>query len=120
MENSFGQLMAMGGEFMAGPPFAIWYEYEGDTFVFDNCIPVSKTLPGSGEIRSIMSYGGKVVKVTHTGSYESTQYSWEALEKYISENSLQTNGDPYEVYTTDPGQEPDPARWITELYWPVK
>lgn len=120
MESAFGQLFAFGAENMAGPPFAIWYEYEGPTFVFDNCIPVTKVIPGEGDIKSIMTYEGKVVKVAHTGSYESTQYSWGAMEKYVQENSLQTNGDPYEVYLTNPEQEPDPNKWVTELYWPIK
>jgi effector-binding domain-containing protein len=25
----------------------------------------------------------------------------------------------WEVYLTDPEEEPDPARWRTEVYWPV-
>lgn len=120
MGEALGQLMAVAGDFMAGPPFAIWYKYDGSPFEFDNGIPVSKNVPVDGDIRSIKTYEGKAVKAAHIGSYETTQFSWEAIMKYMEENSLQPNGDPYEVYITDPGSEPDPGKWITELYMPIK
>lgn len=120
MGEAFGKISPLVGDKMAGPPFAIWYQWEGEEFEFDNCIPVSTPIAGSGDVKSIRTYGGKVVMVTHTGSYETTHYSWEALEKYKTEKGMESNGYPYEVYLTDPGQEPDQSKWITELYWPVK
>lgn len=120
MGQAFGQLMAVAGGNIAGPPFSIWYKYDGSPFEFDNGIPVSKNIAVSGDIKSIKTYEGKVVKASHIGSYETTQYSWEAVMKYMEENSLEPNGDPYEVYVTDPGSEPDPAKWITEIYMPIK
>lgn len=120
MGNAFGKLMELGGAQMTGPPFAIWYAWEGDEFEFDNCIPVAGPVAVSGEIKNIKTYAGKVVKVVHTGTYESTQYSWMAIEEYMKSNTLTSNGSPYEVYLTDPGQEPDPNKWVTELYWPIK
>jgi len=120
MGDAFGKLMQMGGAQMAGPPFAIWYVYDGEEFEFDNCIPVSVAMPGSGDIRSIKTYAGKAVTTLHTGSYDSSHYSWKTIEEYIEANNLEKNGDPYEVYMTDPGQEPDPNKWVTGLYMPVK
>lgn len=120
MGNAFGQLMEVGGAKLAGPPFAIWYKWEGEEFEFDNCIPVSAAVPVSGDIKSIKTYAGRAVTVSHTGSYESTQHSWTAVGEFMGANSLEANGDPYEVYLTDPGQEPNPDKWITLLYWPIK
>ncbi len=120
MGITLGRLMQYGGQNMVGPPFSIWHEYVGPTFVFDTGIPVAKPMKGADDIRSVKTYGGKVVKAVHTGSYETTQYSWEAMDAFIKENSLQSNGDPYEVYLTDPMAEPDPAKYVTELYWPIK
>jgi effector-binding domain-containing protein len=105
---------------MAGPPFAIWYEWEGDMMEFDNAIPISKKIKGTNEIVPIKTYGGKVAYVMHTGDYESTQHSWMALENFVKGNNLETNGDPYEVYIKGPETEPDSTKWLTELYWPVK
>ena len=42
------------------------------------------------------------------------------IVSYIKDNNLEMNGAPYEVYVTDPQDVPDPSKWITELYWPIK
>jgi len=123
MGEALGALMAFTGKKgieMAGPPFSIWYEYESDVFEFDSGIPVPGKVMGEGDIKSLKTYGGKVLHATHTGSYESTHHTWGALQKHITDNGLELNGDPYEVYLTDPGSEPDPTKWVTELYWPIK
>lgn len=120
MGQAFGKIMPLAGNKMAGAPFAIWYQWEGETFEFDNCIAVSSPVAGSGDVKSIKTYGGKAVMATHTGAYETTNYTWEAIGAYLAENGLQSTANPYEVYLTDPGQEPDPSKWVTELYWPIK
>jgi len=123
MSQSFELLMAeasKAGVQITGAPFTIWYQWDGDTFEFDSCIPVSGTINATGDIRNIRSYGGKVISLVHTGHYNDSGYSWEALENYLKENGLESNGDPWEVYLTNPQQEPDPMKWMTELVWPVK
>ncbi|MCF8378149.1 MAG: GyrI-like domain-containing protein [Bacteroidales bacterium] len=123
MGSAFGQLMGYietKGMQIAGYPFAIWYVWDGELFEFDNCIPTDKKIPGKDVIKSLDTYAGKVVTVTHKGDYSSTYYSWEAVENYVKENGLEVNGNPWETYITDPQTEPDPSKWITELYWPIK
>lgn len=123
MGKSFGRIMefiSANGAQMTGPPFAIWHERENEVMEFDNAIPIDKNIKGTKEILPIKTYQGKVAHVSHTGDYMTTYHSWTALETYIKENNLETNGIPYEVYITDPQSEPDPSKWITELYWPVK
>ena len=123
MGAAFGQIMQAvqtGGMEMAGAPFAIWYAWDTDKFSFDNCIPVAKVTSVTDPIKVITTYGGKAAMVDHFGSYETTQYSWGVLENYIKDNGLELNGDPMEVYITDPMTEPDQSKWQTTLYWPVK
>ena len=122
MGKSFGKIMefiTVNGAQMTGSPFAIWHDWESEVMEFDNAIPIDKNIKGTQEILPIKTYQGKVAHVIHTGDYMTTNYSWAALETYIKENNLKTNGAPYEVYITDPQSEPDPSKWITELYWPV-
>ncbi len=124
MSSSFGKLMEYiekAGTEMAGMPFAIWYQYEDTTkFVFECAIPVTSKVKGEGDIRFFSTYAGKVVTANHWGDYSTTGNSWGKIMKYLDEKQLQPNGDPYEVYITDPTTEPDPSRWLTELYFPVK
>lgn len=123
MGDSFGALMGYAqqvGVDIAGPPFTIWYDYESEIMEFDCGIPVPGKIIGKGDVKSLETYGGKALSVIHTGPYNTTQYSWGALQKYITDKSLELNGDPFEVYLTDPMTEPDETKWVTELYWPVK
>lgn len=123
MGPAFGEIMhviATNGGQVAGAPFSIWYEWEDEIMEFDNAIPVDKSIKGTDRVIPIKTYQGKTAFVSHMGEYSSTHYSWGSLENYIKENGLETNGSPYEVYITDPETEPDPSKWITELYWPIK
>lgn len=120
MGTAFGKVMPVAGQHMAGPPFAIWYTWEGDQFDFACGVPVKQKVSVSGDLKNQKTYAGNTVMVTHTGSYESTQYSWAVLEEYVENNDLETAGDPWEVYIKGPMEEQDQTKWITELYWPVK
>jgi effector-binding domain-containing protein len=124
MGNSFGKLMEYAGKSSVetgGMPFAIWYQWEDTTkFVYECAIPVLKKVKSEGDIRFFNTYAGKVVTAEHWGDYSTSGNSWAAVMKYVEDNKLEPNGDPYEVYVTDPGTEPNPEKWLTVLYYPVK
>lgn len=71
-------------------------------------------------LQLIETYEGKVIMAQHNGDYSSTHNSWGKIEEYIKANNLEMNGAPWEQYITDPMTEPDPSKWITNLFWPVK
>ncbi len=123
MGDAFGKIMqevGRSGVQMAGSSITIWYEWEGDVFDFDNAIPVANPIDVPKGFQLIKTYTGKVITAQHTGNYNTTQYTWASVENYIKENNLETNGAPWEQYISDPGSEPNPNKWITNLYWPVK
>ena len=64
----------------------------------------------------------RAVKVVFTGDYEHLGNGWSAAYSYLRYKKLKQNKsiDPLEVYVTDPQEEPDPAKWITEIYLPIK
>ena len=55
----------------------------------------------------------------HTGPYEKLADAHKALMGYAQANKLEQKGGPWEVYWTDPGMVPDPAKWRTQLFLPV-
>jgi AraC family transcriptional regulator len=114
------QVVESTGAQVIGSPFCIWYEWENKILEFDNAIPIDRKIKGTKDVLPIKTYQGNVAFVSHMGEYSTTSFSWVALEDYIMENNLEMNGAPYEVYITDPETEPNPANWITELYWPIK
>jgi effector-binding domain-containing protein len=123
MGDAFGKIMEVVGKSgvqMAGPPIAIWYEWESEVFDFDNAIPVANKVKVPDGFQLIKTYAGKAITAQHMGNYNTTYFTWMALEAYLKANELEMNGAPWEQYITDPGSEPDPNKWITNLYWPVK
>ncbi|MBM3437144.1 MAG: hypothetical protein FJY07_13120 [Bacteroidetes bacterium] len=124
MGMSFGLLMdfiGTRGAQMSGTPFAIWYQWDDTAkFVYECAVPVVYKVKGEGDIRFLDTYAGKVVSAEHWGDYSTSGYSWEKVMNYVGENKLEQNGDPWEVYVTDPGSEPNPEKWLTVLYYPIK
>jgi len=63
--------------------------------------------------------GGKCVTCSHLGLYDTLSDTWMKLWVYVSEQDMEPVGDCYDLYVTDPGQEPDVSKWVTELYIPI-
>ena len=63
----------------------------------------------------------EALKTTLKGNYTNLSEAWTEAYKYISENNLeQSDLKPFEIYQNDPGEFPNPADWITEIYIPIK
>ena len=130
--NTMGQKMSeMYGELMtytfkkkiqmAGYPFTIWYSWDMDKpMVFAAAIPMIKKYDGKGRIFPIKIAPTEAVTALHKGSYNSSDFTWMAIDEFIKEHKLVSAGDPWETYITDPTNEPDTSKWETRLYWPIK
>ena len=46
--------------------------------------------------------------------------SYARLVKWIEENGYQTTGAPYELYVKNGYENPNPATWETDIYFPVE
>jgi len=56
----------------------------------------------------------------HVGPYDTLSSTYEALQAWIETQGRTPATAMWEVYLTDPDQEPDPSKWRTEVYWPVE
>lgn len=89
-------------------------------WTIDCIMPLLTPASGTGDIQAGFLAAGPVVMATHSGPYEQLVETYVAIEKWIKDNGLVANGPAWESYVTDPGQEPDPAKWKTEVFFPVK
>ena len=64
-------------------------------------------------------YAGNALKVTYMGPYKGSAGAHEAIATYAETNGKEFVGPPWEVYVNDPSKEPDPNKYITEVYYPV-
>lgn len=129
MESSFfgerygklGAYLGPDAQNMLEMPLAIIKEWdeENDRAVVAVAMACDSDKSGAGEIQKGKSYAGKALKCDFMGPYEATGAAHYAIDDYMKEKGLQMAGDPWEVYRTDPGMEPDTAKWITEVYYPI-
>ena len=82
------------------------------------------SLPGpapraSGRAVPVELPGGTVAVAWHVGPYDTLGETYGTLLAWIVEQGRAIAGPMWEVYWTDPGAEPDPSRWRTEVIVPV-
>ena len=125
MENHFGTIMQFTshqGLEIQGAPIVQWHSYNPDAESEFTCmVPVQiDSAIAAKNVYSINLPETKTVMIKYVGPYEGSYNAWVALDNYVSYNALIINGDPWEEYITDPSNEPDSTKWITNIYFPVK
>ena len=105
----------------AGMPLAIYHNMNMETQAVDveGGMPVVAPLAGSGEIKAGEVPHGRMAVAAHFGPYDTIPETHQALSQWMADNGYQPAGPAWEVYITDPGAEPDPAKWQTDIYYPV-
>ncbi len=106
---------------MTGAPFAIYHKWdmENEIAIVEVAMPVHSQKTSSDRVKKDTSYSGKALKAVYMGPYEGIEEVHYAMDDYIKENNLEISGAPWEVYVTDPTNEPDTSKWTTEIYYPV-
>jgi effector-binding domain-containing protein len=114
-------VQAQGAE-MSGPPFTRYHEIDNDANKVDieAGLPLKAAIEASGRVKPCELPEGKVATTWHTGSYHELQKSYDRLAAWMKEQGLTSRGGFWEVYWTDPGLEPDPSTWRTQILWPVE
>ncbi len=64
--------------------------------------------------------GQECAMLVHKGGYSSLNETYTLLVKWIEDNGYQIAGAPYELYVKTCFQNPDPASWETEVYFPFE
>lgn len=110
---------------IAGVPFTYYHKWdeENNATIFSCGIPTAeKIITTDNDIQTGELKPFKAVKTVLKGDYSNLKEAWETAIKYINDNNLVEieDGAHLEVYRTDPGQFPNPADWITEIYISVK
>ncbi len=103
----------------AGPPFGYYPRMPGDTVEVVVGFPVTGPITAAGDVVPFELPGGRVVTGTHVGPYESLSATYDELIAWSRGEGLTLGGVMWEIYTSDPSAEPDPATWRTNLVWPL-
>ena len=127
MAQNYGNLIAFLGQNrlpMTGMPFTIYNEFGANGgVIMSNALPIKNKVTVTGETNILCAYQEpiKAVRVTLKGNYTHLGKAWEAAQQHLATAGLiASDQKPFEIYTNDPGNFPNPADWTTEIYIPIK
>ena len=113
------EAMRTAGVGLAGPPFVRYLEF-APRIRAEIGFPVLRPAPHIGRVFPGRLPGGRVATVLHIGSYDGLEATYAELHRWLAELGLAPSGPLWEVYWSDPDNEPDPATWCTEIFAPVE
>jgi len=107
-----------------GMPFTIYNEFASNGgVIMSNALPIKNKVTVTGETNILCDYQEptKAVLTILKGNYTHLDKAWEAARQYVADQGLiESTQKPFEIYTNDPGNFPNPADWTTEIYIPVE
>jgi len=110
---------------MSGMPFTIYLQMDRSNgeVIMSNAIPVNNEVTVAEDSTILCGFMERTsaLKVTLKGNYTNLQEAWNAAYKHLADNQLEPSEmSPFEIYVNDPGDLPNPANWITEIFIPIK
>ena len=104
---------------VTGPPFA-HYLSMGEPMEMEAGMPIAAPIQEGDGVEVGELPGGEALVTVHMGPYEELENAYDALMTYVDEHGLSPGDTMWEVYWTDPGEEPDPDNWKTEVFLPLR
>ncbi len=109
---------------MGGHPSGLFYKWDASAKQTDLLagIPItsiSDTVKVEG-FSTVTITAGKALTIAYHGAYEKTENAHGAMEDMMKANHMELRDAVIEEFVTDPTQEPDTAKWLTNIYYPIK
>lgn len=108
------------GQQPTGLPFLRTLAMDADGMEIEVGWPVPAPFRDDGDVQAGALPGGLCAVVSYLGPYEGIAPAYEAVQAWCADHGHELAGPSWESYVTDPTQEPDPAKWRTGVYFPVR
>lgn len=82
-------------------------------------IPVNKKIPDQGDIVYKRMVAGNILVARVSGGRHTIENAFAEMETYVKDHELIPPAIPFESLETDRLKEPDTAKWITRIYFPI-
>ena len=111
----FGKLQKAGID-MKGMPSGLFFKYDEKAGKTDMAasIPIAEPVDIKGAT-SLTIPSGRAIQVDFYGDYHNLGDAHNAIAEYMLDFGLLNNSPVVEEYMTDPGEEPDPSKWLTKV-----
>jgi effector-binding domain-containing protein len=107
------------GEQPVGPAFVGYFNMDMERLELEIGFPVSKVLPGKGDILAGSIPAGKQVSCMYKGPYMEMPPAYEEIQKWIKDNGYKPLGPVYEHYYNSPEEVPE-SELLTKIVFLVE
>jgi len=107
------------GEQPIGPAFVGYFNMDMERLELEIGFPVSKELPGKGDILSGHIPAGKQVTCMYKGPYMEMPPAYEEIQKWIKDKGYKPLGPVYEHYYNSPEEVPE-SELLTKIVFLVE
>ncbi|MDX1476583.1 MAG: SRPBCC family protein [Saprospiraceae bacterium] len=116
-----GAAAARAGVQMNGMPCGLYYSWDEENEETDMAaaMPVARAFEGK-DMEVIRLPAAKAAVVDYYGDYDNLGAAHEAIDAYLQNFGLTSAPPVVEEYVTDPGTEPDPAKWLTRIVYRIE
>ncbi|OFX28880.1 MAG: hypothetical protein A2W92_15085 [Bacteroidetes bacterium GWA2_42_15] len=119
MYSKISGFLQKNGISVTDMPFTIYHSMSEGEMEIECGLPVNTGFDSTPEITYSKRVAGKYVFGIHVGNYETLEATHTVVQEWITRHGFSVTGGPVEVYLTDPGTEPDPGKWVTNIYYPL-
>jgi effector-binding domain-containing protein len=99
-------------------PFARYNRLADGRFEVEAGFPVANPVPGDGRIMPSHIPAGPAISLCHVGPYDSMEPAYQAVNDWLEANDAEAVGPPWEVYTSEPSE--DPSTYRTQVVQPFR
>lgn len=102
-----------------GMPYSV-YDEMGENGIDLECgIPVNKAIESELNFNTGKMESKKCAVLYYFGDYSQLEKGHTEIQQWINRHKYKLAGSPMEIYVTDPGTEPNPDNWQTNIYYPI-
>lgn len=103
-----------------GSGFVRYHRISDEELDMEIGVLLPQPIPETDTIRMGELPGGLVAMARHIGPYNNLGKVYTAMQVWIEEQGYTMAGAPWEIYWTDPQDEPDSGRWKADVIWPLE
>ena len=107
------------GGWIGAPMAVVGSPDEDDVVDLDVGWPVAEQVDPPAPFEVVTHPPTRAVVHRHIGPGENVHQTYALLEHAMAAAGLRPTAPPRESYETDPAEEPDRQKWVTEIVWPV-
>lgn len=104
---------------LTGPPFAMYHGMPTDTVDVEAGFPVTPNFSAAGDVVNGRLPEADALEAVHQGPYDTLERTYALILERMSAEEMTPSDTMWEFYLSDPGKEPDPAKWQTRVVWPI-